>query len=330
MERKLESEIKIQRATNDLLELMPQFIYEWYVDMKKSGIATSSCYEYLRKIRGFLEYISDDIKNMNAEEITCQACESYYIYCQLKKEDNGMEVPTSNSYRQILWSVLNNLVKFLVKANYIENNFMGNIDRPKDKDNTRKIRLTKNDFNKILLAAKDPNNYMHGMLNNRDALIVLLFMTTGIKKTSMSEINMENIDRENKTLSIIDRNNTAHMYDLSDQIIEHLDEWLKDRTKFETSDSKNALFISKDGFRLGDDAIYNIVKRCCYKGIGKKLSPHSLRSGFCTILYQKTHDVEFVTNAVGFAHKQTTLRYIKNKGGERKKSMEIMSNIFNA
>ena len=46
------------------------------------------------------------------------------------------------------------------------------------------------------------------------------------------------------------------------------------------------------------------------EGLGYKISPHSLRTAFCTILYKKTGDIEFVRRAVGHSSIETTQRYI--------------------
>ncbi|MEE3416989.1 MAG: site-specific integrase, partial [Prevotella sp.] len=58
------------------------------------------------------------------------------------------------------------------------------------------------------------------------------------------------------------------------------------------------------------------------------LSPHKLRSGFCSIMYSKTHDIEFVRRAVGHSNVATTQRYIVTNKDEKKKSAEIMESIL--
>lgn len=333
MQGRLENEMKIFKTADALMESMPSFANEWYMNMKASRKTASSCYDYSRKIRRFLEYVSDDIKNMNANEITLQACESYLISCQTKVGNDGLETFTSDSYQQTIWSALNYFLGFLAKRNYIEYNFMQDISCPKVRDldriNRERVLLTQKDFNKILNAAKNGSDYMQGLLNNRDVLIILLFMTTGIRKTALTSINIEDIDIKECTLSVVDKGNKIHIYNLNEQTINYLKKWLRDREKVSNEKSGSALFIGKSGERLTDKSIGNIVENCCYKGIGKKLSPHKLRSGFCSILYNKTHDIEFVRKVVGHSRIATTQRYIKTSGDEREKAVKIMSDILN-
>lgn len=332
MQGRVENEIKTFKAADAVVRSLPRFANEWYFNMKASRKTASSCYDFVRKIRRFLEYINEDTMSVNTEDITLYACESFLISCQTKKDEHGMEVYTSDSYQQGMWCALNSFTKFLAKRKYIEYNYMDDIERPKNKDldriNSERVLLTQKDFNKILAAAKEGSNYMGGLLSNRDILVLLLFMTTGMRKTALSEINLEDISMKEQTITVVDKGNKTHIYVLNDQVMQYLKKWLNDRQRLITKQSGTALFLRHNGDRLGDDSIYNIVTQSCYKGIGKKLSPHKLRSGFCSILYSKTHDVEFVRRAVGHSNIQTTQRYIKTDGEERKKAVKIMSDLL--
>lgn len=331
MQGRLENEMRLQKTTDEIMKTMPKFAEEWYTNMKASKKTASSIQDYSRKIRKFLEYISDDIKNMSPDEITLQACESYMIMCQTKTKTNGLVVYTSDSYQYSVWCALNSLLKFLKKRNYISYNFMEDIDRPKNQDldrvNNERVLLTQRDFQKILRNAKEDKTFMNGKFNNRDVLIILLFMTTGMRKTALSEINLSDINFMEGTLTVIDKGNKMHVYSLSDQVIEYLNKWLIDRTSFNAQ--SDALLINRYGTRMLPKGIYDVVKKNCKEALGKELSPHKLRSGFCSILYNKTHDVEFVRRVVGHSNIQTTQRYIKTDDKEKEKAVQIMGDILN-
>lgn len=332
MQGRLEREMKAQRTVQCALESMPYFITEWYMNMQSSKKSNTSCYEYIKISRRFLEYMDSDIKNIDASNITLQLCESFMISCQTRIGNDGMEIPTTDRYKYGVWSALNSLMIFLSERNYIEYNFMTDIKRPhvsEQKESRKSYVLTKNDFNKILAAAKNGSGYKQGLLENRDVLIILLFMTTGIKKTTLSEINIEDINFSEKKLRVVENKNKVIIYDLNEQLISYINKWLVDREQFNPLPTENALFLKKDGTRLGDDSIYNIVKKCCYKGIGKKLSPQNLREGFCMILYKKTHDIEFVSEAIGNSSLQSTRRYIKRGKIKKDNATDIMSGLLN-
>lgn len=331
MQGRLETEMKIQKAIDDIVKTMPSFAKEWYFYLRSSGKSNASCFEYVKIIRRFLEYINDDIKEMDVDEINLQACESFFISCQTTRDRKGMEKYISNSYKQTIWCAINHFLSFLGKNNYIEYNYLSEIKRPDyktDNNKNKNINLTQRDFNKILTAAKDGSNYKQGLLSNRDVLIIMLFMTTGMKKTALSEINIEDINMNEETLSVEEKANKIRVYKLNKQVMLYLNKWLEDRKKLETSKSGTALFLKTNGERLGDDSIYNIVKRCCYKGVGKKLPPNKIRAGFCSILYKKTHDIEFVREVAGHSTLQATQKYLNIKGNAQEKSSKIMSDIL--
>lgn len=332
MQGRLENEMKMQRTTDEIIKNMPYFVNEWYINMKASRKTASSCQEYVRKIQRFIKYISDNPTEMNVGEITLQACESYMIACQTRVNDDGLIVYTSDSYQLTVWCALNSLLKFLSKRNYIEHNFMEDIDRPVNRDldriNNERVLLTQKDFNKILNAAKNGSSFMNGIFNSRDALIILLFMTTGMRKTALSEINIEDINVDEQILQVVDKGNKTHFYPLNDQTMIYLKRWLCDRETLVNNNSGSALFLNRNGIRIAPHGIWDIVKKYTKEGIGIELSPHKLRSGLCSILYSQTHDVEFVRRVIGHSNIQTTQRYIKTGGDEKQKAMQIMSNIL--
>lgn len=332
MQGRLENELKTQQSAEQLLKDMPCFVNEWYINMRASKKTASSCLNYIRTIRRFLDYICDDISNATTQTITLNGCESFMIACQTKTNDDGLLVYTSDSYQLAVWCTLNNLLSFLAKRKYIEYNFMEDIDCPKNHDlnriNNERILLTQRDFYKILNAAKNGNSFMGGILNNRDVLIILLFMTTGMRKTALSEINISDIDFNEQTLQVVDKGQKTHIYPLGEQVMEYIELWLQDRKQLANANAGDALFINRDGNRIAPHGIYDLVKKYCKAGIGKELSPHKLRAGFCSILYSKTHDVEFVRRVVGHSNIQTTQRYIKTDGTEKEKAIQIMGDVL--
>ena len=163
---------------------------------------------------------------------------------------------------------------------------------------------------------------------SQDKLIIYLFMTTGMRKTALTEINLEDIDIEMHTLQVIDKGNKHHTYYLSDDVIKDLKEWLIDREKMLNGRSSSALFISDNGGRLTGNAVTKIVQKYSEGGIGFKISPHKFRSGFCSILYEEKHDIEFVRRSVGHSQTRTTQRYIVTNNNERKEASEIIGNLL--
>ena len=332
MQGRLENEMKIQKSAEIVLKNTPDFIKEWYLNLQASRKTAASCYKYLMHIKKFLEYINLDVHNITPEQITLLTCESYLISCQTKKNKNGMEVLTSDSYQLTVWHVLNSLLTFLVKRNYIPENYMSYIQRPKNRDlervNQQRVLLTAKDFKKILKTAKQGNIYSEPRFVDRNVSIILIFLTTGVRCSALTEINVSDIDFKNHILNVVDKGNKTHTYILNDELLEHLNKWLIFREQILKGKANDALFINRSGDRISSKGISDVVTSTCGEAIGKRLSPHKLRSGFCSILYDKTHDIEFVRRVVGHSNIRTTQRYIKTDSKEKEKAIHIMDNIL--
>ena len=96
-----------------------------------------------------------------------------------------------------------------------------------------------------------------------------------------------------------------------------------------SEDEVNALFVGYKSYkRMDAQAIITVVRTYTSIGIGFSLSPHKLRAAYCTILYSKTKDIDFVRKAVGHSSITTTQRYIVDDGSTKKKSADIMYSVL--
>lgn len=322
---RLKNEIKIQEQTEKKLNVMPEFVYSWYLNLKASRKTASTCYDFIYKVYNFLHFINEDVKNIKSEEITERKTIEYFLSIQTKLKD-GKVVTTSDSYQRTIWTCLNNFMDYLKRHGLIKENYVESIQKPKDNDRQRidenRILLTENDFKKILESINYDQNA------ERDKAMLSVFMTTGMRKTALANIMLDDIDLPEKTLIIIDKGNKRHKYTLTDSTAILIEKWLKVRKEYMHGDNDDHLFLSRRGSVMGAKTITEVVQKYTKAALGKPLSPHKLRAGYCSILYNKTHDAEFVRRAVGHANVATTQRYIVTKGDERKKASEIMASIL--
>lgn len=328
MDGRVQGEMKIQGKTERLLIGMPDFVYSWYTNLKASRKTAATCYDFVCKICNFIHFVNKNASKVKVSDINERNVTEFFLSIQTKNVDGHMEF-TSDSYQGSVWTCLNNFLDYLVKREMIERNYIKMIDRPKNKDldriNEHRTLLTENNFREILTRIDDEMNLFK---RNRDRAIMMIFMTTGMRKTALINIMKDDIDFDNATLSIIDKGNKMHTYVLNDETLSAIEEWLDVRYKYAKGSDDDHLFISNRGSMMGDRTVVDLVEKYTKAAIGKSLSPHKLRAGYCSILYDKTHDAEFVRRAVGHANVATTQRYIVTKGNERKKAAEIMASIL--
>ena len=76
------------------------------------------------------------------------------------------------------------------------------------------------------------------------------------------------------------------------------------------------------------NSVAAIVKKYTAVALEKGISPHKIRAGFCSILYEQTGDIEFVRDAVGHASVTTTQRYVVKDDTARLKAASIMNDLI--
>lgn len=334
MNGRIENDLKIYDNIERQLIFCPKYVEDWYYYLKANEQTAMTCQCYINIIKVFLRFINDEIKDIELSEIDESVITRYFINIQYK--DDGTE--TSDSYKQTIWSCLNNFFDFLEGRQMIDRNLIksSKIKRPKNKDlqrinSTRKL-LTQDDFNKILNAVEVGvgTNKAKGYqrkFKNRDKLILLIFMTTGIRKTALQEINISDIDLNTHTLYVTDKGNKFHEYYLNEKTMCVVEDWLRDRYSL-TGNMDGALFISKENNRMCANSIVKIVDKYARAGLGYHISPHKLRSGLVSIMYSQTKDIEFCRRAIGHSKIETTQRYIVTNNDERERTAKMMNRLL--
>ncbi len=335
MDGRLENDIKIEKVINNTLSELPDFVTEWYLNLRASKKNLTSCNDFINKVRNFLRFINLDTRNILANDINQTKIEEYFIMNQTRKDNNGNIKYTSDSYQQGIWFALNNFLNFLFKRKYISENYISSISKPKNHDldriNANRKLLTKKDFNKILetidsgVGSDKAKRYQENM-KLRDKCIVSLLMNTGMRETALCEINISDINFDEQKLTVIDKGNKQHVYILNDSMYSLINSWINYRKKYDSE--SEALFITSRGERITASTVYKLVEKYSEEALGYAISPHKLRSGFCSILYNTTKDVEFVRRAVGHSNIATTQRYIVTNNTEKQRASEIMSSLL--
>lgn len=332
MNGRLEDEIKKEKKIENGLKDMPEFVTDWYYHLKASDLTVTSRDVMINTLKRFLLSIRPDIKSMRVTDITRTDVNKYMSSIQTKTVavgENIIKKPTSDSYKQGIWYCLNNFFDYFTEAGEFDKNYMNTIKKKKNHDlariNEHRVLLTSDDFKKIIEAVDKDND----MTAIRDKAILLLMMGTGIRETALTEINLQDLNMDDRTLSVTDKGDKPHLYVINDVTADAMVEWLDLRDHYmRWKKPTDALFLSQIGNRLSVPALRNLVGKYTKKALGKVLSPHKLRAGFCSILYNQTHDLEFVSRAVGHSDINVTRRYIVTDNNEKDKSSGIINNIF--
>lgn len=314
MEGRLELNLKYKEDSERLLENSNKLIKEffWY----KVGFSEySSVRTYIYALNAFANWVgSGDM--VNADLVNVKSSEiSYYMetevkYNKHKKEQTGEIRLNSYSTRNLHYVALYGFYDFLLENGYVKSNPVSKKLRLKKKDDVKRIYLGEEDLKKIISKMNDFENQK---TFSRDRLMMTLFIVTGMRASALASINIDDFDLDSKTLKVKDKGSKVHEYHLPDLIIDNLKAYLVDREKMLDGKELDALFVSTRLERLAYDSIKHLVRKYSGYALGYKISPHKLRSAFCTINYEKTGDIEYVRDAVGHSRVDTTMAYIRKK-----------------
>ena len=328
MKGRLENELKNNEKIKKILITMPKEV-EMFYNSVRIGLESTTCLEYVRKIKRFLEYVNKDIKNITKIDI-----ENYLNNIMYYEKDEEIK-KISFSYIKTNIIILNKFFSYLHNNNIIQSNPVVDINnnKPRGNDDVNRYSLSLDELNSMLECAVKgdlSNRISRSKQENwkeRDYAILYTFMSTGMRRTALSEINIDDISFEYKNLKIIDKRGKSFDYPITDEVEICLKDWLDKREKILSQKNKktDALFISNRGTRLSGKEIYNIVKKYSEASLGRSVSPHKLRSSYITLVYNSTgYDLEAASKAVGHANVRTTSLYINSQKDPRK----VASNYF--
>ena len=332
MDGRLEHKIRNEKLIDKRLKNLPDCVRDYYLSRTSSKESMGSL-EYVRKIRCFLEFLSEDTKSVDVTKITETDISRYLHSIEQTVDNNGNIKETSFSYRKQVHSILNSFFEYLRKRRIITENPMDCIERPTSKDVVKRTKLDSFDIHFLLEcidkgAGSDFAKNKSASWRIRDKAIIILLAMTGMREAALTEININDVDFIAETIRVIDKRHKTHVYKMNRAIREALENWIADREDKLAGHKIDALFISNQKRRVSEKCIVQIVKKYSLEGLGYSVSPHKLRAAFCTILYNDTKDVEFVRRAVGHTCIETTLRYIADDDSAREEAAERLERIF--
>lgn len=289
-----------------------------------SDSSNTTIYNYVRHVISFMNYC-----NKNVEELEL---DDYTIYLSSIKT-------TTSSNQIVVYAALKKFSMYLLANQKNMSNPMQHIKRPKFKESreTKEKRdvgyLDKKEIIKYIKtiekgigSSKAVNRQKEW--KERDLLIILIFLNTGMRCSALCKLDVDNIDLDKKQLFTIDKGDKIQEYDLSEDMIYYINSWLNKRKRILGDSEERALFISNRKVRINKLSVSNIVEKYAGTIEGKHITPHKLRATYGTQLYEATKDLFLVQECMGHSNPKTTELYIRGqKDQNRKIASDIMGDL---
>lgn len=331
MSNRAQDGLKLQEKTLKKLQGYPQIVSDYYYVLAASR-EPYTCLQYIDEVTRLYKFLTDTPQTYDITQVTETDIARYMQHITTKKDGSG---ELCYAGRQKIWSILNSFFGYLKKKRLVPENVMDYIDRPPQRDNVKRVLLTEDDINKIIDGVNtkpESDKYCGYFRWARNSCILTLLIYTGMRVTALTQIDCSDVNLEKRELTIIDKRHKTIRYALNNTECNAIFRWLLYRMDYlkKTNSTTDALFVSSKGNRLVTSEMRHLVKYYSDKVLGYEISPHKLRAAFCSILYDKTGDIEFVRDAVGHSSTSVTQRYIVKKESAQKQAAEMLENIFTA
>lgn len=195
------------------------------------------------------------------------------------------------------------LYNYLVLKGFTKKNFFKEVKGPKKKRDLPNF-LTTNEVELLINSSKD------NVYGDRDNLILELLYSTGVRVSELINIQIYDINIDNKTIKILGKGNKERVVLYGKYAEEALYKYLEGSYKELNKKHSNYLLLNKNGDRLSDRYIRKIINKVCLKeGIDKKVSPHTFRHTFATDMLNNGADLISVKDLLGHNSINTTSIY---------------------
>jgi integrase/recombinase XerC len=162
--------------------------------------------------------------------------------------------------------------------------------------------------------------YKEGFEGVRDKLIVDLFCTTGIRRTELINLKIQNVDLSNKTIKVIGKRNKERIIPILTIIEEQIKKYLSERSSIQEVKESEYFFLLSNGVKLNDSFVYRLINYY-FSNVSEKVkkSPHILRHTFATHLLNNGADINSVKELLGHSSLASTQVYTHNSLAELQK-----------
>lgn len=322
---RLEKEIRELNRINLKVKKLPRVIQDYFYYMQAADKSYTTIRAYINYIIGFMDYYTNGNKCEDFyKNITSSTINEYMSSIRYRNGSHGQVIKTGSSIRAARWSALNDFFGFLQTNNLIDSNPMEKTFRPNDKNEKNVTYLTKNEIKKCMneICKNSPEKFV-----NRDICIFSLGISTGLRVSAITQINIDDIDFDNNTIHVIEKGNKYRVINFGDNLKEKILAWIDDRDTYYHDIDTNALFISRKRNRISVSAVEDMIERYT-QCLNKHITPHKLRATCATNLYKQTGDIYMVANQLGHANISTTKIYTEIDSESKKKAANILDSLI--
>ena len=145
----------------------------------------------------------------------------------------------------------------------------------------------------------------------RDRAMLELLYASGMRVSELVSLNLGDVDTKGGCVRCFGKGNKERLIPIYPQAAKAVEEYVTAvRPHLAHSDTEPALFLNQRGDRLTRQGLWQILKAYAKSaGLGKQVTPHTLRHSFATHMLSGGADLRYVQEMLGHANISTTQIY---------------------
>jgi integrase/recombinase XerC len=222
-----------------------------------------------------------------------------YLFALMKRDRSRATI-------RLEFAALRSFYRFLCERKGLSANPLMAVSLPKA-EKRLPVFLTATQIDALLRAPQEakPEKQAPAWLPWRDAAILELFYSSGLRLAELASLDVRDIDPYNETVRVLGKGAKERIVPVGEPALEAIQHY-RQRANVQAG----PLFISKLRKRLGPASIWTLVKKYLRLAqIPVPASPHKLRHSFATHLLDAGADLRSVQSLLGHASLSTTQIY---------------------
>ena len=222
-----------------------------------------------------------------------------YLFERMKA---GMAKPTVRLH----FAALRTFYRFLVERHGLTDNPLKQVQLPK-LDKKLPVVLNPKQVDALLTAPlkMEPSANAPAWMPKRDAAILELFYSSGLRIAELAALDVSSIDIFNETVRVLGKGRKERIVPVGALALEAIQQY-----RHAAAVTSGALFINKSRTRLSIRNTSLALKRyLAFADIPANISPHKLRHSFATHMLDAGADLRSVQSLLGHASLSTTQIY---------------------
>lgn len=257
---------------------------------------------YRRDIADFLEFIGVEAESFDPNAIARADVEEWIIYLFEKRKLKAQSVNRSVATLRSFW-------KWMLGHSHANRDIVSVISQAKTPSRLP-VFVSESRMEDVVALLRD-DIASDDFERLRDAVIVLLFYTAGLRLAELANLKIGDISADYRTIRILGKGEKERIVPLIGRMGEILKKYF---SQFSSQNicigQKKALILSKKGEPISERTIQRIVDRKLKgAGIQGKTSPHTLRHTFATHLLNEGADLREIQELLGHSSLKATQVY---------------------